>query len=242
MKIKIAAAAAAGVLIAVFLTVKLLQRGDFFYAGTVEATEVDLSARVTGVIETINANEGEDVKAGDLLLKISVEDIDSAVNQYEREYKRAKELLKSGSMNQSSFDKIYFERENMLIKQGWSKIHSPLNATVLVKYREPGEMVTPGVKLLTLAELDRVWAYIYVAQPMLAKISLGQEFKCFVPESDIKELKGKVVRINDEAEFTPKNVQTRAERTRLVYGIKVEFENTTRRLKPGMVVELKLPN
>jgi len=71
-------------------------------------------------------------------------------------------------------------------------------------------------------------------------IKTGMEVKAYVPESNMREITGKIVKINDEAEFTPKNVQTRKERTRLVYGVKLEFSNTDNFLKPGMTVEAKL--
>ena len=64
-----------------------------------------------------------------------------------------------------------------------------------------------------------------------------------LPELNHREFTGKIVKINDEAEFTPKNVQTRAERTRLVYGVKVSFlgVNEEEILKPGMTIEVELP-
>ena len=57
----------------------------------------------------------------------------------------------------------------------------------------------------------------------------------------MKPFDGQIISIRNEAEFTPKNVQTRDERTRLVYGVKVQFQNPTRILKPGMTIEVKLP-
>jgi HlyD family secretion protein len=74
------------------------------------------------------------------------------------------------------------------------------------------------------------------------KISLGLSVDGFIPESKMKKIPGKIVHIKDEAEFTPRNVQTRKERTRLVYGVKVEFENSDGFLKPGMTIEIKLPS
>jgi HlyD family secretion protein len=86
-----------------------------------------------------------------------------------------------------------------------------------------------------------VWAYMYVPQLMLAKLSVGAKIGGVVSDSDNKPITGTIVKINSEAEFTPKNVQTQKERTRLVYGVKLEFENIDRYLKPGMTVEMKLP-
>jgi HlyD family secretion protein len=67
------------------------------------------------------------------------------------------------------------------------------------------------------------------------------QVKGIVPEDNNRSVSGHIEHINDEAEFTPKNVQTRKERTRLVFGVKVAFQNDDEYLKPGMTVEIKLP-
>jgi len=214
---------------------------EFLYAGTVEATEVDLSARVTGVIDRINAAEGAKVAKGDVLVQLSVEDISVAAAAAERDYQRAQKLLRAGSLNQEAFDRIKFKRDDLNVRLGWATMRSPIDATVITRYHEPGEMVNPGTKLLTLADVEHVWAYVYVEQPLLSKIKTGMEVGGIIPESDMKKITGSIAKINDEAEFTPKNVQTRRERTRLVYGVKIAFDNREGLLKPGMTVEMRLP-
>ena len=72
----------------------------------------------------------------------------------------------------------------------------------------------------------------------MEKLKLNQEVTAWLPFSRGRRLTGKVVHIRNEAEFTPKNVQTRTERERLVFGIKIAFDNTDGLLKPGMSVEL----
>ncbi len=144
-------------------------------------------------------------------------------------------------MNREAYDKLKFKWEDAEVRLGWSSIKSPLDGTVLTRYHEPGEMVNPGTKLLTIADLKHPWAYVYVPQPMLSKLSIGMKVNGFVPDDRNRAVSGKIEHINDEAEFTPKNVQTRKERTRLVFGIKVAFINDDEFLKPGMTVEVTLP-
>ncbi len=62
----------------------------------------------------------------------------------------------------------------------------------------------------------------------------------FLPELNMRRFEGKISYVSDAAEFTPKNVQTREERTRLVFGIKITFSNPDELLKPGMSIEIKL--
>jgi HlyD family secretion protein len=70
------------------------------------------------------------------------------------------------------------------------------------------------------------------------------KLKGYLPELGNREFDGTILKINDEAEFTPKNVQTQAERERLVFGVKVSFRdaNAEEILKPGMTIEVELPN
>jgi HlyD family secretion protein len=76
---------------------------------------------------------------------------------------------------------------------------------------------------------------------MLAKLTIVMQVKGLVPEDNNRAVAGSIEHINDAAEFTPKNVQTRKERTRLVFGVKVAFKNDDQYLKPGMTVEVTLP-
>jgi len=232
---------AVGVVIVGIIIYLLVKRGEFLYAGTIEATEVDISSRLSAVIGNVNFDEGNDIKKGDLLVKLSIEDVDVAYQQALKDFKRIKELLQAGSGSQENYDRMRFKLEDMEVKEDWASIKSPLDGTVILKYHEPGEMVSPGTKLLTLADLSKVWAYVYVEQPVLSKLSIGMQVEGFIPEASMKKFQGKIVHIKEEAEFTPRNVQTRKERTRLVYGAKVEFENKERFLKPGMTIEVKLP-
>ena len=103
--------------------------------------------------------------------------------------------------------------------------------------------MNPGTKILTLANIREIWAYIYVPQPLIARLSPGMKVKGYLPELNNREFDGVIMKINDEAEFTPKNVQTQAERERLVFGVKVSFRdsNAEEVLKPGMTIEVVLP-
>jgi HlyD family secretion protein len=218
------------------------RRGHFLYAGTVEALTVELSSRLLGTIENITVQEGDAVKKGSLLVSISGDDVRVAAEAAGRDYRRAAQLLADGSMNRETFDRLKFKYDDAMVRLSWCTITSPLEGTVRTRYHEPGELVSPGTKLLMLEDLSTVWAYIYIAHDKLAKIQTGMNIDGLVPEAGMKTIPGKIIKINQEAEFTPKNVQTRSERTRLVYGVKISFNNPDRSLKPGMTIEVKLPD
>ena len=227
--------------IAAAIILKTRAGKDFYYAGTVEATEVDIPARVSSVIAAFPAREGAAVKKAETLVVLACEDIKIDAENAESEYRRSLTLKANGSIGQESFEKSKYRRDNAALKAGWCNISSPINGTVLDTYYEPGEMVAPGARLLTVADLGEMWAYIYLPQPMIAKITLNMPVKALMPEVPGKTIEGKITHINDEADFTPKNVQTRKERTRLVYGVKITFKNAENILKPGMTIEAELP-
>ncbi|MEI8346400.1 MAG: efflux RND transporter periplasmic adaptor subunit [Pseudomonadota bacterium] len=214
----------------------------FYYAGTIEATKVDISARVGSVINEQQANEGDKVQKGQTLMLLDCEDIKIAALQANKDYERAMRLFKQGSMPLENYEHSKSKYDDLKLRLDWCTIKSPISGKVLARYREPGEFVQPGAKLFTLADLDQLWANIYVAAPSLAKLKLGQKVIAYLPEMNMKEFVGTIHKISDEAEFTPKNVQTREERTRLVYAIKIMFDKNQEILKPGMSVEAKIPD
>jgi len=217
---------------------------DFRYAGTLEATKIDLSARLPAVIDQVKAQEGDTVKKNQDLINLSCEDIKIADRLATENYQRTQRLFKVGSAPKETVDQDTNRKEDADTRLNWCDIKSPIDGKVLSRYHEPGEWVNPGTKLLTLANIKEIWAYVYVPQTMIAKLSPNMKVTGHLPEVGDRSFQGHIVKINDEAEFTPKNVQTRSERERLVFGVKINFaeSNTEEVLKPGMTIEVEMPH
>ena len=215
---------------------------DFRYSGTIEATETDLSARISGVIESYGAGEGDLIKKGAVITSINCDDLRLAAGIAAEDFKRADELYKGGSVSKENYDRLKYKRDDSALKVDWCSVKSPVSGRVFYTYREKGELVSPGTKLATVADLSEVWAYVYVPHDLLAKLKPGMEVNGFLPEAGDEKFPGRISVIYSEAEFTPKNVQTRKERTRLVFAVKVSFHNPDETLKPGMTVEVRLPD
>jgi HlyD family secretion protein len=103
---------------------------------------------------------------------------------------------------------------------------------------EPGELVAAGAPLLVVIDLDRAWANAYVEEPLVPGLKVGQSATVVTDAGD--RLPGTITFISPRAEFTPRNVQTSAERAKLVYRVKVTVDNAKGVLKPGMPVEVEL--
>jgi HlyD family secretion protein len=119
----------------------------------------------------------------------------------------------------------------------YASIHAPRGGTVLRVHAQLGETAFPGTALMTIADLSAVEVRIYVPEPMLGKIKLGQKVEIKTDSDPDRPVAAKVSWISDQAEFTPKNVQTREERVRLVYAVKVTADNQDGMLKIGMPVD-----
>lgn len=119
-------------------------------------------------------------------------------------------------------------------------LFSPISGTVLKKNAEVGEVVSVGLPVFTIGDLENPWIKVYVKEDKLGLVKLGQKAEIRVDSYPNKVYEGKVTFISSEAEFTPKNVQTQEERVKLVFGVKVSVKNINDELKPGMPADVKL--
>ena len=117
---------------------------------------------------------------------------------------------------------------------GYATLTAPTSGVILSKNIEPLEYVAPGTSVVTLANLDQVWLRAYLEESDLGRVKVGQKASITTDTYPGKRYEGRVSFISSEAEFTPKSVQTRKERSRLVYRIKIDIRNLAMELKPGM--------
>lgn len=117
---------------------------------------------------------------------------------------------------------------------GYAGLTAPMDGVVLAENIEPGEFVAAGTPVVTLGALDPVWLRAYINETDLGRVKLGQSARVGIDTYPGKSYRGTVTFIAQEAEFTPKNVQTEKERVKLVYRIKITLPNPAGELKPGM--------
>ncbi|NOT25747.1 MAG: biotin/lipoyl-binding protein [Acidobacteria bacterium] len=115
---------------------------------------------------------------------------------------------------------------------------APVSGIVTQTLSDAGEMVAPRVPILVVTDLDHAWGNLFVPEPFMPMVSLGEAVELVTDAGNT--VAGKVTFISPQAEFTPRNVQTAEERSKLVYRIKVAVDNSAGVLKQGMPVDAEL--
>jgi HlyD family secretion protein len=282
------------------------QKGEILASGTIEGTEINLSAEVAGKVKEVRVEEGSAVQKSDTLALLNHQTADIELKQAEAnlaaseaqyrllargsrredilqaeanfknaemELQRMTKLVQDGTVTQKQVDDAqtkYVVSQQALEKlkhgalpeelQGAiarrdqagaqadlirkrirdSFIISPTRGIVTLKSVEVGEYVNVGANLFRIVDLGKVKLTIYANETEVGKIKIGAPAKVMIDANPGKEYDGVVTFISPVAEFTPKNVQTKEERTKLVFGVKIEVQNPEGALKPGLPADARI--
>ena len=231
-------------------------------SGNIEATDVRLSFRIPGKIKELLTDEGMVLKTGDIVARLDTDELlkikeeaEASLKAAEYNYKlakddysRAENLLQAGAISaqkrdsaktaadagKANVDALSASLELAKTRLGFADLASSINGYVLVKSAEKGEVVQAGAPVFTVADLSDIWLTAYVNETDLGRVKLNQEVDVKTDTYPGKVYKGRISFISQEAEFTPKQIQTTQERVKLVYRIKIRIDNTDLELKPGM--------
>ncbi len=254
---------------------------ELWATGTLEATKVEVSAKVTGRILVRPVKEGDGVKAGELIARLDSSEqeatvkafqaqtiqaranLEAAKADYERaakDWERAQKLLQDGALSAQDTDSAknaYLSTRGRLNAAGADiqraeaalvnaqktlenyTIYAPLTGRVLSKNLEAGEMALPGLSIVTLVDIQNPWVRVYIPEEDMGKVKYQGKVLVYVDAFPKREFPGTITEISEQAEFTPKNIQTKKERVNLVFGVKVSLENKEELLKPGMPADVK---
>jgi HlyD family secretion protein len=119
-------------------------------------------------------------------------------------------------------------------------LYSPVSGIILHRNMEPGETAGVGAAVVTIGDLKNPWVRVYVKEDKLNTVKIGQKAFVTVDSYPGRVFEGTVSHIASEAEFTPKNIQTKEERVKLVFAMKVSVKNEGLELKPGMPADVRL--
>jgi HlyD family secretion protein len=218
-------------------------------SGKIEVAEVDLASKIAGRVLELSAEEGQDVMKGKLLVRLSSDELgaqrSSALASLEerreepgayRTFVQDRGRLARGTTTTRSPPTVVARAGYDYIAEtiGETVIYAPMNGTVLERNLEPGELAFPGTPVMTLADLSRPWIRIYVREQDLGLVKNGQRAEITVDSFPGRKFAGRVSHIASRAEFTPRTIQTKEERVKLVFAVKIMIENDRGALKPGM--------
>jgi len=169
---------------------------------------------------------------------VSLAQLTSAKENHEK----IKRIFRDEEIDQAKANLKKAKAAEELVKKSFrdSYVRSPINGFLVRQFVETGESVSPMSALVKISHLSQVFMMIYISEAELGKIKLGQKAEITINTFTDKIFEGKVTYISPEAEFTPKNIQTKDERTKLVFAVKIEIDNSELSLKPGMPADAKV--
>lgn len=204
-----------------------------------------------GVNSADAAHEGAQIALSDLYaMRENPQELNAQVDAAKTQYQAARaivgqaeaqlEALKAGATGEeiAALEAQVGQAQaalNTLLKQRDKlSISAPVGGLVLGISIHEGELAAPGGTMLTLGDLDKVTLTVYVPEDQLGKVNVGQDVEVKVDSFPDRTFTGKVVAIAQEAEFTPRNVQTKEERVNMVFAVDVRIPNPDHALKPGV--------
>ncbi len=236
--------------------------------GNVDIREVDLGFRVFGKVKSLFFEEGDRVEQGVLLAELDaipyIEKLQEAQAQVtyaeislakaRQQLKRREEAIVSSSISQENFQNAVASVQELeaVVERALAtfssaqtacedtKLLAPCEGTLLSRIREPGSVLNPGVPVYTLSLDSPIWVRAYVSEMDLGKVFPGMKASIVTDNVGGPVYEGQVGFISPVAEFTPKNVETAALRTELVYRIRIVIEHPDLGLRQGMPVTVKL--
>lgn len=117
---------------------------------------------------------------------------------------------------------------------GYTTLRAPFDGVIAVREAELGQLAGPGVAIFTLDDLDHIWLRAYINERDVGRVRLHELAEITTDSYPNKKYRGRISFISPQAEFTPKTVETNAERVTLVYRIRIDIDNPTHELLPGM--------
>lgn len=219
------------------------QKETSIYSGTIEGIEIPIQSELGGPLKEINVAEGDEVKKGQALMKLD-----------DRTYALQLEEAKAGvAAAQAQYDNNSGDYQEALLNQAKARqsqlqhqlektqIASPVDGIVLHQHIEIGQIVKPGATVFTILKKGEMEVVVYVPEANLNQVKIGQTATIKVDAYPDKDFTGKITHISTKAEFTPKNVQTPEERTKMVFAVTVKITEGIDELKPGMPADVSFP-
>jgi HlyD family secretion protein len=225
-------------------------------SGTIETDEVRVASRYGGRVEKIHAQEGDWLRAGQIIVELDAAELrarrdyaaaqlDLALDEERRVLELFQQKVASEQERDNAVTRARLQRAQLAELEAQLRemqIIAPSDCVLEVLHVKVGDVLAPNREVATLLLPQHLWVRVYVPEAWLGHIQLGQQVKVRTDSFGKKEFTGVVEQINRAAEFTPRNVQTVADRIRQVYGVKVRLPNEEGLLRAGMSADVFFPD
>jgi HlyD family secretion protein len=207
------------------------------------------------------AAQEKSVRAGLAIAEQSLREVEARKKEVASNRERLRSLHESGDIPDKDWESVETQYEVALTAEAKAQaglnaaraqleliqtqianayILSPVSGVVLARNFEPGEMVFPGASILKVADLKAAWLKIYVPEKRVGRVRLDAAAVVLADAYPGHQFRGKVTWIAREAEFTPKNIQVKEERSQLVFAVKIAIDNPDEMLMPGMPADAEV--
>jgi len=165
-----------------------------------------------------------------------LDDIAGQINVLEKQIENVKVQKTAAESELKLLDNKIRQINDQIMK---CSVINPISGTIINKFMEQGELAVQGKALYKIADLESMYLRVYVSEPQLSTIKIGQSAEILIDgeKNQFLKMQGTVTYISDKAEFTPKIIQTRDERVKLVYAVKISVKNNGA-AKIGMPAEV----
>lgn len=249
--ILIVALAVAGYFIWRYTQTTAAANGALGGSGTVETEQIAITPQTSGRIIEAPLEEGIPVKKGDVLyrldpatLLLQVKSAQAGVSAASANYSHVKADSDSSWADKQTaraqLDQANVALSMAKVQAGYADIHSPIDGTIANIAARVGENATPGNNLAVVSNPSNLTVTIYVAETEIGRVKVGQKGTVVTDSSSGKMYTARVVFIGSQAEFTPASIETKDQRTKLVFQVKLQVTDPDSALKPGMPADVVL--
>ena len=222
------------------------QAGGLTASGMVEATEYQVAPAMAGRIETITVVEGDSVKAGEVIAKMDGRALELQLAQAKEGVNAAKasvtQAKDTGTKAEERAAKARLAQAQAGVKLAqlqldYTSVTSPHDGVVAAVAANAGQNASPGKTLVTVSDTNELFVRVFVPETRIGDVKMGSEVTVATDSSD-KEYPGTVEFVASQAEFTPNNVETKEQRVKLVYEVRLRLNDASGTLKAGMPVDV----
>jgi HlyD family secretion protein len=219
-------------------------------SGTIEATNVSVSPQVAGRVVEAHVQAGDTVKKGQVLFKLDATGPTNLLAQANAGVRAAEATLRADkdddksdaqiAQDDATLEQAKLQAAMAKTQLGYCTVTAPLDGVALDVPANVGENAVPGNSMAIVGDVQHLTVSVYVAESQVGAVRIGQAGKLTTDSTGDKEFPCKVTFVASQAEFTPASIETKDQRVKLVYEVRLDVTDTSGALKPGMPADVKL--